>query len=190
MSDPRLSALGVSLTDAFCRGLDRPAIRAALERHPSGGSTGETLAAVWGIEDRALLERLAGLGLDREAIAALALTPLVEVAWADGEVDRKERAAVLEAAGRYGLARGDPSYGLLEIRLGERPGPELLATWKSTLRMLQRTLDAPALRTLRGEVMARARRVAEASGGLLGLGARISKAELAKLDDLEQSFLG
>jgi len=188
MADTTLSDLGSTLTDSFYRGLDRNAILAAIARRRSGPSPKEALVAVWGIEDPAVLDRLLSIGLTSETVAALTLTPLVEVAWADGRVDKKERAAVLAAAEQYGLDRQDVSYLLLEGRLAERPGPELLETWKTYVRMLARVLDATTLGTLRGELMARARQVAEASGGLLGLGSKVSQAELAKLDELEQTF--
>lgn len=188
MADPKLSDLGSTLTDSFYKGLDRNAILAAIEQRRSGSDATATVIAVWGIEDPTVLERLLRLGLTTETVAALSLTPLIEVAWADGKVDKKERAAVLAAAEQYGLERSDVSYLLLEGRLAERPGPELLDTWKTYVRMLARALDKETVATLRGELMARARQVAEASGGLLGLGSKISSQELAKLDELEQSF--
>ena len=40
-----------------------------------------------------------------ERLAALALAPLVEVAWADGAVTEAERQGVLEAAKRMGIER-------------------------------------------------------------------------------------
>jgi hypothetical protein len=188
MSDASLSDLGSSLTDSFYRGLDREAILTAIQRRRSGGGAEATLVAIWGIEDPAVLDRLVGLGLTAETVAALSLTPLVEVAWADGKVDKKERAAVLAAAEQYGLERTDVSYLLLEGRLAERPGPELLDTWKRYVGMLNRLLEAQTMTTLRGEMMSRARQVAEASGGILGIGSKISREELAKLDELEQAF--
>lgn len=188
MAEPELSDLGASLTDSFYKGLDRNAILAAIERRKAGPDAASTVIAVWGIEDPTVLDRLLRLGLSSETVAALSLTPLIVVAWADGKVDKKERAAVLAAAEQYGLDRSDVSYLLLEGRLSERPGSELLDTWKTYVRMLTRALDRDTLATLRGEMMARARQVAEASGGLLGLGSKISSQELAKLDELEQAF--
>lgn len=189
MADPTLSDLGSTLTDSFYHGLDRTSILAAIERQTAGDDDPtQTVVAVWGIEDLAVIGRLVKLGLTTETVAAISLTPLVEVAWSDGKVDAKERAAVLQAAEQYGLGRDDMSYLLLEGRLSERPGTELLDTWKKYVALLSRVLDGPTLGTLRGEVMARARQVAEASGGILGLGRKISKSELAKLDELEQAF--
>ena len=187
MGERTLVDMGATLTESFYKGLDREAILAAIQKQTAGGG-GNTLTAVWGITDPAVLGRLEKLGLTGDTVAAISLTPLVEVAWADGTVDKKERAAVLAAARDYGLERTDVSYLLLEGRLSDRPGPELIDTWKAYVRMLSRALDADTLGLLRGEIMARARQIAEASGGILGLGSKVSKQELATLDELERTF--
>src|SRR5687768_5091475 len=74
----------------------------------------ESLARASGIENSDLLERLVALGIDAKSWTALSLVPLVEVAWADGSIDEKERAAVLAAASEHGLHRTSPGYVLLE----------------------------------------------------------------------------
>jgi hypothetical protein len=58
----------------------------------------EALSRTSNIADRAILEKLVELGIDAATWAALSLVPLVEVAWADGDVKAKEREAVLAAA--------------------------------------------------------------------------------------------
>ena len=190
MASSELNALGHDLTESFYRGLDRDAIVEAIRnRRAEGGSASDAFVVIWGIEDPALVERLIELGLTTETVAALSLTPLVEVAWADGKVDPHEREAVLDAAAQYGLQKSDISYMLLEGRLSERPAPELQQTWRSYMAVLAQILDSETITNLRGDVMARARQVAETSGGILGLGNKISKSELAKLDELEQAFV-
>lgn len=188
MSDDTLSNLGSSLTESFYKGLDRQAILAAIRQKKETLSAREMVVAVWGITDGAVLNKLVELGLTTDTVAAISLTPLVEVAWADGKLDKKERAAVLEAARQYGLEPGDVSYLLLEGRLAEQPDPDLLETWRAYIRLMSKILDAGTLATLRGEMLGRARQVAEASGGILGLGSKVSKVELAMLDQLEQAF--
>lgn len=188
MSEETLADLGKTLADTFCDGLDRKAILEAIRSKTAQPNARDTMVAVWGIEDEAVLAKLIELGVTTETVAAISLTPLVHVAWADGNVDKKERSAVLEAAGRYGLNRGDVSFLLLEGRLGEQPDPALFVTWKSYIRLLGKALDAHTMAILRGEVLAGARKVAEASGGILGLGSKVSKSELAVLDEMEQVF--
>ncbi len=148
----------------------------------------EALAAASGITDAAVLEPLAAVDLSSETMAALSLVPLVEVAWADGTLDVKERSALLAAAEQAGLSKDSASYRLLEEWFRERPSPKLLAAWKAYVAGLSRTLDVHAKHALKQDLLGRARVVAEAAGGFLGLGKRISSAEQAVLTELEQAF--
>jgi uncharacterized membrane protein YkoI len=78
----------------------------------------EALAAASGITDAAVLEQLAAVDLSSETMAALALVPLVEVAWADGTLDAKEHSALLAAAEDAGLSQDSAS----KIALKAVPG--------------------------------------------------------------------
>jgi hypothetical protein len=148
----------------------------------------EALAAASGITDPAVLEQLAAVDLSSETLAALSLVPLVEVAWADERLEAKERSALLVAAEQAGLRKDSASYQLLEEWFRERPSPRLLAAWKAYVAGLSRTLDVQAKQALKQDLLGRARMVAEAAGGFLGLGTRISSAEQAVLTELEQAF--
>ena len=148
----------------------------------------EGLAALTGIENDALIESLVGLELRPETWAALSLLPLVEVAWADGNVDDKERQAVLSAAEANGVGRGSASRELLESWLAERPASGYLEAWGASMVEICAHLQPEERETMRREVTQRARRVAEATGGFLGLGNRISPDEQRVLDDLDKAF--
>jgi hypothetical protein len=148
----------------------------------------EALAAASGITDPAVLQGLATIGLDSDTVAALTLVPLIEVAWADGRLESKEQSALLAAAEQAGLRKGSPGYLLLAEWAKERPSPQILAAWKAYVVALSSTLDAQAKQALKQDLLGRARAVAEATGGFLGLGSRISSAEQAVLTELEQAF--
>ena len=148
----------------------------------------EALAAASGITDAAVLDQLVALGLSSETLAALSLVPLVEVAWADGSLEAKEQSALLAAAEQTGLSKNSASYQLLEGWLRERPSPKLLETWKAYVAVLSNTLNDQAKHALKQDLLGRARSVAEAAGGFLGLGRRISSAEQAVLTELEQAL--
>ena len=81
----------------------------------------ERLAEISGIDDEAVLGKLAALNIESDTWAAISLVPLVEVAWADGKIDEKERRAVLSAAEANGIFSGSPSHELLESWLSRRP---------------------------------------------------------------------
>lgn len=146
------------------------------------------LAQASGISDEAVLDEIARLELGPETLAALSLVPLVAVAWADGQCEDRERSAVLQAAEQSGLRSGDPAYRLLESWLDARPGQELLEAWKDYVGALGRNLGDRALDALKSDLLERARHVAEAAGGFLGLGNRVSKDEQVVLDELDRAF--
>lgn len=146
------------------------------------------LAAASGITDDAVLEKLAALDIDSATLAALCLVPLVEIAWADGGIDGKERAQALAKATEAGLKKDDVSYQLFERWLSRRPPPELLAAWKEYIRALSATLNHEAVRAIKHGLLQRARSVAEASGGFLGIRGKLSAAEGAVLAELENAF--
>jgi hypothetical protein len=128
-----------------------------------------------GITNQAILEKLLELNVHAETVAALALVPLIQVVWADGHLDDKEREAVLSAAQSSGLTQGTVEYDLLEGWLSRQPDRNLLAAWQGYIEGLCEQLNEEERESLKNEWMGRARAVAEASGGILGLGSKISK---------------
>jgi hypothetical protein len=72
--------------------------------------------------------------------------------------------------------------------LEQRPDATLCTAWQAYVQALVATLDVKAREALKTELLGRARTVADAAGGILGFGSRISKAEQTKLAMLEQAF--
>jgi hypothetical protein len=125
--------------------------------------------------------------VDAEAVVALELVPLVAVAWADGTIDERERAAVLRAAREAGVSGDQPAHGLLETWLGHPPEGHLLETWGAYVRGLCAQMAPDERRTFRDQLLGHTRAVAEAAGGFLGLG-KVSAKEQAVLRELERAF--
>ncbi|GBD26965.1 hypothetical protein HRbin30_02308 [bacterium HR30] len=148
----------------------------------------EALSQASGIKDPEVLRKLVDLGIQPRTLAPLALVPLVEVAWADGSMAPKEREAIVAAAEAAGLDRGSAGFALLESWLEERPEPALRQVWFEYVRALCSALDEAGRERLRSEVMGRARAVAEAAGGILGLGRKVSQAEEQVLRELDAAF--
>jgi uncharacterized tellurite resistance protein B-like protein len=159
-------------------------LRATFEKeHPR-----DTLKQLTGIQDESVIDTLVSLHVDRDTLAAFALYPLVEIAWADGKVDEREREAFLAAATEFGLAPGTPGHEALREFLKEMPREEARKAWFAWAGELKNALEAAERRTVRDALLSRARAVAEASGGLLGLINRISKDEQRVLDRIAQAF--
>jgi hypothetical protein len=140
------------------------------------------------IEDPELLAKLVDLGIDARSWTALSLVPLVEVAWADGRVEPKEREAILATAREHGVQEGSPGRALLESFLANRPEPAVFAAWGSYVTELVANLSAEDRAAMRARLVERARKVAQSAGGMLGI-ARISDAEKRVIAALEKPFV-
>jgi hypothetical protein len=138
----------------------------------------------------AVVDRLVDHGVTAETLTSLTLIPLVAVAWADGTVERKEREAVLRAADEKGIAAGTAAHGLLEAWLSKKPDSKLVRAWEEYIAAIVSTLSAEETKSLKADILDRARQVASAAGGFLGIGPRISAAEQDVLDKLERAFEG
>jgi hypothetical protein len=188
MPNPGMQERGRALEEAFFKKQHEEQL-GKLRKEQERAEAREALAAASGIsDDPDLLDRLVTLGIHAETLAALTLIPLVEVAWADGKMEARERDAILRGAESSGIQPGSPSYGLLEIWTHDRPAPELLDTWKTYIGALVEELSADQKWHLEEKIIGRARAVAEAAGGFLGLGSKISVEEEAMLAELERAF--
>jgi hypothetical protein len=143
--------------------------------------------AVLNLQNEELLDALIELGVEAETLVALSLVPLVEVAWADGTIQDKEREAILEAAEGQGVGLGTATHDLLENWLKTKPEDRLLEIWQRYIEELMGSLGEQSSRQLKDSTLGRARTVAEAAGGFLGMGS-ISAAEKAMLARLEEAF--
>lgn len=178
---------GRSLEDEFFHREDKRLIQRLTELK-AAEATREALGKASGITNAAILDKLMELGIRPETVAALALVPLVEVAWADGTLDARERRAVLDRARESGLAAGSTEQALLEAWLGRRPDAKLLTAWIHMVRGMCEQMGPDEAARLRTSLLERARAVAAASGGVLGLGSKVSAAEAQMLKELEKAF--
>jgi hypothetical protein len=147
----------------------------------------KALAAASGISDESVLNHLIEAQISSETIAALGIVPLVVVAWADGALDEREKQAVLTACEGEGITSDSLSYELLQRWLSEEPDAMLFRAWKEFVAAASKKLSPVALAALKQDVLGRARKVAHASGGILGIGS-ISSDEQKTLRELELAF--
>jgi tellurite resistance protein len=133
------------------------------------------------------LDRLIELKIDAETMAAMAVVPLVTVAWADGKVQDEERKAILAAAQSAGVKPQDGRYPMLEFWMNKRPGREMIEAWEHYIADVCKRLSPKEVEELKHDVLSLARTVAEAAGGFLGIG-RVSASETNVLGRLEKAF--
>ena len=142
------------------------------------------------VDAPALLQRAAGLGLTRETGAALLVAPLVQVAWADGDVTDRERAVVLDLAAARGVVAGTPPHAQLLAWLQERPGAELFDTAIEIMNAGFAVLPDAERADRVGAVLDACERVAKVSEGPAMLGLRYSglREEAAVLETLTRKL--
>lgn len=174
--------------DAFFALEQTPQLQAHVRHEISKHDPTSALAAVSGIQDRALLQDLLDSGIRTETFAALSLLPLCEVAWADGAISSRERDAVLAAAAQHGIESGSPARALLEHWLATQPELKMMTAWKEYIAALVSRLPPDRAKQLAEEILGRARSIAATSGGILGMGAKVSVSEQFALDELEHAF--
>lgn len=148
----------------------------------------EEIAAASGITDPHILSELAGLGIRADTLAALTLIPLIQVAWADGVMEDRERDAILDGAASTGIRPGSPSHQLLRVWMQDPPPPVMQKAWTEFITGLRAELSSPQATALHQNILGRARKVAEAAGDLLGHGTMVSPEEEAVLQELEGAF--
>lgn len=184
-TDP-LAQRSRNLEDEFFLKEDRRLIE-RLKHLKQAERTKQALADASGIRDEGVLRKLMELQIQPETVAALSVVPLVEVAWADGTLDARERDTVLAGAGKLGFEKGGIEYTLLEQWLSRKPEPKLFEAWRHLVQGLCLQMSPEETDLLKENLLRQARAVASAAGGFLGIG-RVSEAENRILAALEDAF--
>ena len=186
MSEVTLEERGRALENQFYEKENQEKL-AAMKHKLDAQQSKEELRKASGMTDDAVLDRLVGLGLRANTIAALSLVPLIQVAWADGTIQDNERVAILQGAHGKGLEEGSDGYELLQSWLKRQPGDELFTAWESYIKSLAAQLNDEQNRLLKNQILGFAKLVAASAGGILGFG-RVSTTEEAVLHRIEAAF--
>lgn len=78
---------------------------------------------------RRIIHLVRTAGDPSDDLALLLLTPMIEIAWADGRVGRAEQNAILEAADAFGLIENQANGLTVMDRLTTRPTAAELSSW-------------------------------------------------------------
>lgn len=177
-----------NLEDLFFRKEDQKLIKhfRAIQKMKESQAT---LAKVSGIRNETILKKLVELNVRPEILVALSLVPLIEIAWADGHVDAREKKAILSAVSQLKKSLGSRDHELLERWLEQRPPGQLLEAWLYYTRGLCERLSREEVTALKDELIIQGRAIANASGGFFHLSGNISKAEADLLQKLESAFV-
>jgi hypothetical protein len=139
-----------------------------------------------GVADDALAQSLAGIGIDRATLPVLHLAPLLQVAWADGEIQDEERTLLIQAARSQGIEEGTPPDLVFLDLLKSRPTQQFYDAALTYVRAALAAMDSPAAATeARADLTSLAKQVALAHGKLFGMfGSGVSDPERDALDEI------
>jgi hypothetical protein len=121
------------------------------------------------VDEPALLERIKKLGVTLDTGAAFILAPLVEVAWADGDISHAERSAILHIAKQRGVTRGSTDHRQLLLWLAQRPSHELFQTALEAIRLGISVLPPDESEQRIAAMIKACEDVAQPAGGISGL---------------------
>jgi hypothetical protein len=124
----------------------------------------ESISKATGVMNEQVLDRLVSMQLNGEVMAAFQLYPLVEIAWADGNLSESEAKSVLAAGEKQGVRPGSRAYRMLEDRLHNGPDPEARKIWFLYAEELKKVLSPQELEAFRDDLLERARGIVAATG--------------------------
>ncbi len=133
------------------------------------------------------LQELESLGFTPETVSLLPLIPVVQVAWAEGEVTDAERTALLNLARARNIEDGSAADQKLREWLAHRPEEKLFT---SAGHLIAAMLSGPSAKNLSAdEVVKYCEIIASASGGMLGIH-RVSTEERALIASITSELKG
>lgn len=135
----------------------------------------------------ATLDELIDNGIDEQTIATLLLAPLAFVAWADGKVTKAERDVIHAVAMPHIKENKQASIALIESWLDHRPDDRLWTAWCGYIAALRERSSGTATAMLGEQLLAEARKVAEASKGFLSFG-RIDAEKQRVIDQIRDAL--
>src|SRR5262245_23513842 len=181
-----LDKRGRALEDAFFNKKDEELLAKMRAQEEAKRKQGE-LAGATGIRDSAVLAKLVADGIGPNTLTALVLAPIVLMVWRKGKVEPAEKNAILRAAEQRGVQPGTPDWQLIEGWLERRPREDARAAWEAYVAALREKLPPADFAKLRDDIVTRAREVARAAGGFLGVGS-VSAEEKRLIELLENAL--
>jgi hypothetical protein len=182
--DPEFRNRGRKSEDEYFARRDRELIEARRRKEADAAEL-HRLGEALGLSDAEVLARLREEGLGPSHVAIVRVLPALEVAWSDGAVGKAEGELLKEQLRRHsdGQQPSPDAVAKLEEFLVTRPPDRLFDRARRAAQVAVHSAGENKGRDLATRIIADARAVAEAAGGLLGLGT-VSTPERRALDSL------
>ncbi len=157
----------------------RRRLREKLAGNAAGLEEQQRIAKSMGTSDISVAEKVKALGFDGDSARVFDLIPLIHVAWADGSVQRGERAAIFKVLTKRGIEQDSEAWRTIASLLEERPSDGWM---RQSLAVLREVTGGIGDRSQ--EIVDLCINVATASGGILGLGKKIDADERALIEEI------
>jgi len=182
--DPGLRKRGRTSEDEYFARRDRELVETNRRKEADAAEL-RRLGQALGLSDEELLARLREAGLGPSHVAIVRVLPALEVAWSDGAVGKAEGELVKDLLRRHsdGQQPSAEAIVMLDDFLLTRPPDRLFEGARRAAHVAVSTAGEGQGRDLATRIVAEARAVAEAAGGMLGLGT-VSTPERRALDAL------
>lgn len=135
------------------------------------------IASEIGVSNDEILQALQELGYTPETVKLLHLMPLLQVAWADGRLDDKERRMLLDLARASQIEEGSEADLRLAAWLDAPPSEEVMQANLTAIHAVLQAVPEELRATMQNNLIQYSVALASASRGLFGLEARISTSE-------------
>ena len=140
-----------------------------------------------GVTDPELSRELAELGFTPETVKLLPLIPVLEMAWAEGEVTAAERKMVVDAARGRGIEAGGTADRQLADWLDRRPEDSV---FRRAGRLINALVESGGhFGVTPDDIIKYCEAIADASGGIFGI-RRVSPEERATLSRIANEIKG
>jgi hypothetical protein len=177
---------GRSLEEEYFRKREKDLIE-KMRQHADAEAERRRLGESAGVADEGILQDLQALGYTPETVTLLHVVPLVQMAWAEGNVSDRERDLIVEAARARGVEPGSPADRQLASWLTRRPSEDF---FEKTLRAIGAILEAQpaeARAASQKDLLSYCTAIASASGGIMGF-RTVSDEERQVLARISQEF--
>jgi hypothetical protein len=184
--DNIFAARGRAFEDDYFREQDRQLIE-KMQHAAAAEDARQELERQTGVVDAELVDELQQLGVTPDTASLVPLIPLVQMAWAEGEITSAERELLVQSARVRGIGEGSVADRQLAAWMTRRPDDVLFA---KAGRLVAATLTAgtPQAEPVSAEALvAQCEAIARASGGIFGIG-RISAEERALLSAIVEEL--
>lgn len=157
--------------------IEKMRMRARLEADQN--QMGKILA----VADKQVLRELQKMGFNRKTVRLLYFVPLIQVAWSEGMITGFELRKIIEIA-RLDKRLRKAQFEQLLNWINNKPTDDFFTASLKIIRIMLESLDDAEKAESKKDLISYCTAVARASGGLLGLGNRISDIEKNQIEKI------